>query len=133
MGNLIYSEDRQTSTERSFTSRDCDYATDIPLDCFVVSLLAMTIVGRAAWLSDFLAIRPSGFLFLTVSTVFKKAEQAFKPGVGVLVDLLGHRVIHEGITFMSDKSAGIGNLGNVTILISAVRISSELVIGFIAG
>ncbi len=34
--------ERHLSTERSLASRDNDFATYIPLDCFVVSLLAMT-------------------------------------------------------------------------------------------
>ncbi len=42
MINRIYNVIWQSSTERSLASRDCDYATDIPLDCFVTSLLAMT-------------------------------------------------------------------------------------------
>ena len=34
--------ERHLSTERSLASRDNDFATYIPLDCFVASLLAMT-------------------------------------------------------------------------------------------
>lgn len=32
---------------------------------------------------------------LSARAVFEEAEQAFEPGVGILVDLLRHGVIHE--------------------------------------
>lgn len=43
----------------------------------------------------------------------QEAQQPLQPWISVLIDMLRHLVVHEGIVLVADDAAGIGHLGDV--------------------
>ena len=54
-----------------------------------------------------------GWWWISLGATVQEAEEAFQAGIGILVDMLGHGVVHEGVVFVTDHPTGIGDLGDI--------------------